>query len=68
MESISLSDIGSWASIISLLVTLFVANKVYNISIKIDRSKSNKQENRDSSFLKFGNTEQKNNMNSELND
>ena len=66
MENISLSDIGSWASIIGLIITLFVANKVYKISVKID--KSNKQENSDSSFFKFGNTEQENNMNNKSDD
>jgi len=61
MESSLLSDIGSWASIIGLFVALFVANKVYKISIKIDNSKVNKQENKDSSFFKIGDTKQENN-------
>ena len=66
MENISLSDIGSWASIISSIITVFVATKVYKISVKVD--KSNKQENRNSSFFKFGNTEQKNSMNNKSDD
>lgn len=60
MENNLLSDIGSWSSIMGLVITLFVANKVYKISMKIDSSKSNTQENKDSSFFKFGNTNQKN--------
>ncbi|MFY9078260.1 hypothetical protein OZY32_02130 [Aliarcobacter cryaerophilus] len=68
MDSSLLADIGSFASIISLLVTLLVANKVYNISVSINKSKSSSQSNSDSSFFKFGNTEQKNNMNNKSDD
>lgn len=60
MESISLSDIGSWASIISLIITVFVANKVYKISVKVDNSKSEKQENSNFSLFQRDN-KQKNN-------
>lgn len=55
-----LSDIGSWASILGLVISLFVANKVYKISVSINKSKSNKQENKDSSFIKNGDTNQSN--------
>jgi hypothetical protein len=58
-----LSDIGSWASIIGLLISLFVANKVYKISVIIDNSKKNDQSNEDSSFLKVGDTNQSNSSN-----
>lgn len=55
-----LSDIGSWASILSLTISLFVASKVYKISVNLDKSKENKQENKDSSFIKNGDTNQSN--------
>jgi hypothetical protein len=58
-----LSDIGSWASIVGLLISLFVASKVYKISISIDNSKKNNQSNEDSSFLKVGDTNQSNSSN-----
>lgn len=58
-----LSDIGSWASIIGLLISLFVANKVYKISVIIDNLKKNDQSNEDSSFLKVGDTNQSNSSN-----
>lgn len=56
----TLSDIGNLANIASLIVALFVASKVYKISINLDNSKNNQQDNKDSSFVKFGNTEQSN--------
>lgn len=61
MENISLSDIGSWASIISLIITLFVANRVYKININIDNSKPKKPKNLNFSFFQRDN-KQKNNI------
>ena len=56
----TLSDIGSWASIVSLFISLFVASKVYKLSVNLDNSKNNQQGNKDSSFVKVGDTEQSN--------
>lgn len=58
-----LSDIGSWAGIIGLLISLFVTRKVYKISVSIDNSKKSNQSNKDSSFLKVGDTKQSNSSN-----
>lgn len=51
MDNNLLSEIGSWASIIGLIITLFIANKVYNISIKVDNTKKNKQKNSNFSLV-----------------
>jgi len=57
MDSNLLSDIGSWASIIGLLLTLFIANKVYKISIKVDNTKKNKQKNSNFSLFQRDNSQ-----------
>jgi len=60
MENNLLSDIGSWASIIGLLITLFIANKVYKISVQIDNSKNNEQKNSNFSFFQRDNKQENN--------
>lgn len=56
----TLSDIGSWASIVSLFISLFVASKVYKISVNVSNLKSNQQNNEDLSIIKVGDTKQEN--------
>ncbi|NCD12621.1 MAG: hypothetical protein EOL93_08705 [Epsilonproteobacteria bacterium] len=56
----SLSDIGSWASIVGLIIAFFVANKVYKISVNVSNLKNNQQSNEDLSIIKVGDTKQEN--------
>ena len=56
----SLSDIGSWASIVGLIISLFLAVKVYKISVNVSNLKNNQQSNKDSSIIKVGDTKQEN--------
>ena len=56
----TLSDIGSWTSIVSLFISLFVASKVYKISVNVSNLKSNQQNNEDLSIIKVGDTKQEN--------
>ncbi len=51
----TLSDIGSWASIIGLSLSFFAGFGICKIT-----TKKNQQTNKDSSFIKIGNTEQSN--------
>jgi hypothetical protein len=51
----SLSDIGSWASIIGLFLSFAAGFGICKIT-----TKKNKQTNEDSSFIKIGDTEQSN--------
>ena len=60
MENISLSDIGSWASIIGLIITLFVANRVYKININVDNSKPKKPKNLNFSLFQRDNKQENN--------
>ncbi|MFX4235605.1 hypothetical protein ACN2EP_06375 [Aliarcobacter butzleri] len=60
MESISLSDIGSWASIIGLIITLFVANRVYKININVDNSEHKKAKNFSFSLFQRDNKQENN--------
>lgn len=61
MTSSLLSDIGSLASILGLIISIFVANKVYKITNIIDNSKSNEQKNSNKTFINIGDTKQENN-------
>lgn len=56
----TLSDIGSWASIVGLIISLFVASKVYKISVNVSNLKNNQQSNEDLSIIKVGDTKQEN--------
>ena len=53
----SLSDFGSWASIISLVIGLITGFFACKIKVKVS---SNKKENKIWSFLNIGNTKQSN--------
>lgn len=61
MESNLLSDIGSWASILGLIIAIFVANKVYKISIKVDNKKNNEQKNSNFSLFQRDTKQDNNN-------
>ena len=60
MESSLLSDLGSWASIIGLIITLFVANRVDKININVDNSEHKKAKNFSFSFFKRDNKQENN--------
>lgn len=60
LDSSLLSDIASWASIISLIITLFVANRVYKININVDKSEHKKAKNFSFSLFKRDNKQENN--------